>query len=60
VLNWLLPGGELELTVDYARFGYRKPDLSTFESDPRAMLRDLPARVLARAVVAKQHRDWVS
>jgi hypothetical protein len=46
--------------ADYARFGYRKPDLSSFESDPRAMLRDLPARLLARAVVAKQHRDWVS
>lgn len=45
--------------VDYQRFGYDTADRGNLPHDRYAGLRQILALGLARAVVAKQHRDWV-
>lgn len=46
--------------ADYARYGYAPPDPAVLPSDPFAALRDLAARLLAWAIVAKHRRDWLA
>jgi Sulfotransferase family len=45
---------------DYARFSYAMPDLQALPPDPAAPLREALAWGLARLVVWKQRRDWIT
>lgn len=45
--------------TDYKRFGYKPLDISLLPGDPLAGIRSLIAWPIARALVTKQHRDWI-
>ncbi len=46
--------------ADYDRFGYSPPDPAAHPSDPLAGLRDLAARPLARGVILRHRRRWLT